>query len=108
MEATEELPQAKKARPASKERLEARIGAEQKRILQRAADIQGRSLSDFIIAASYREAMHTIEQQVVLSLGKEDSEFILQEIVSDEQPNQRLREAAADYKARVGRRKKGA
>src|ERR1051325_8613860 len=54
------------------ERLEARITSAQKEILQRAAEIEGRSLTDFVVSAAHASARRIIHEQENLQLSKKD------------------------------------
>jgi uncharacterized protein (DUF1778 family) len=58
---------------ARSERLEARLTAEQKEIIQLAATLEGRSLTDFVVQKSAEAARRTIEEHTILKLGREDS-----------------------------------
>lgn len=53
-------------------RLEARVSPEVLAVLKRAADIQGRSVSDFVIASAQEVACRTIEETTVIRLSLED------------------------------------
>ena len=55
-------------------RLEARISTELHAMLKRAAEIQGRSLTDFVVSAVQEAAQRTIEQGEVVRLSLADSE----------------------------------
>jgi uncharacterized protein (DUF1778 family) len=53
-------------------RLEARIAPETLAVVKRAAEIQGRSVSDFVVAAAQDAAQRTIEQTHIIRLSVED------------------------------------
>lgn len=53
-------------------RLEARVSPKTKALLQKAADLQDRTLTDFIAASSQAEAKRVIEQYLTLKLSIED------------------------------------
>ena len=53
-------------------RLEARIHPEALAVVKRAAKIQGRSLSDFVVAAAQEAAHRTIEETTLIRLAAED------------------------------------
>ena len=57
-------------------RLDARLTAKERAVIQRAADISGRSLSDFVIHAAHQAALQEIEHQVILRLSKRDSDTL--------------------------------
>lgn len=53
-------------------RLEARIPLELHALIKHAADMQGVSMTDFIISATYDAAKRAIEEAAVLQLAVED------------------------------------
>lgn len=52
-------------------RLEARVTPEVHALLKRAAEIEGRSMTDFIVAAASAAARQTIEQVEVIRLSRQ-------------------------------------
>lgn len=60
--------------PAATARLEARISPELHALLKRAAALQDRTLTDFVIAAVHEAAQRAIEQAEVLRLSLADQE----------------------------------
>lgn len=55
-------------------RVEARIAPEALAIVRRAAELQGRSLSDFLVAAALKDAQRTIEEAQIIRLSVEDQQ----------------------------------
>ncbi len=55
-------------------RLEARVTPEVHALLKRAAEIEGRSMTDFIVAAASAAARQTIEQVEVIRLSRQGQE----------------------------------
>ena len=53
-------------------RIEARIAPDALAIVKRAAELQGRSVSDFIVAAAQEAATRTIEENQIIRLSLED------------------------------------
>jgi uncharacterized protein (DUF1778 family) len=53
-------------------RVEARIAPEALVVVRRAAEIQGRSLSDFLVAAALKDAHRTIEDEQIVTLSIDD------------------------------------
>jgi len=80
-----------------RDRLEARLAKEQKSLFQRAADLQGRSLTDFIIHSAQQEALKTIQEYENIILGKEDQRILMDALLNDKAPNNALRSAAREY-----------
>ncbi|MFM2433222.1 MAG: hypothetical protein RLZZ511_4436 [Cyanobacteriota bacterium] len=75
-------------------RLEARVKPEIKALWQAAADLQGRSLTDFVIASVQAEATRVIEQHQRLKLNQADSEALIAALLQPPGPNAVLRAAA--------------
>src|SRR5262245_41845133 len=92
----------RKAGSTRRERLEARVSAEQKALLQCAADIQGRSLSDFIIGSAQQAAEEVIRTHQIITLTAEDSRLLVEALLNPPPPNERLRVAAARYRQEFG------
>lgn len=84
-----------------RERLEARLTAEQKALLQRAADIEGRSLSEFVISSAQQAAEAIIRQHQVLTLTEAESHAFVTMLLNPPEPNERLRAAANQYQRRM-------
>lgn len=76
-----------------RERLEARVTREQKELLQRAAGLTGRSLTDFIVASAQRAAEETIRTHQVISLSARDSATFVRSLMEPPDPNEALVEA---------------
>ena len=55
-------------------RVEARIAPDALAVVRRAAEIQGRSLSDFLVAAALKDAHRTIEEAQIVRLSVEDQQ----------------------------------
>jgi uncharacterized protein (DUF1778 family) len=53
-------------------RVEARIAPEALAVVRRAAELQGRSISDFLVAAALKDAHKTIEDTQVIRLSVDD------------------------------------
>jgi uncharacterized protein (DUF1778 family) len=82
-------------------RLEARISPEALAAVRRAAEIQGRSLSDFVVSAAQEAAQKTIEEAQVLRLAVEDQRTLAASILNPPEPNEALRRAAAAHQRLV-------
>lgn len=81
------------------ERLEARIRLEDKRTLERAAELSGRNLTDFVVGAACEAARETIQryERMVLT-DTRDREAFVAAMLSPAAPNDKLRAAAARYR----------
>lgn len=58
--------------PTRTSRIEARISPDALAIVKRAAEIQGRSISDFVVAVAQEAAHRTIEETQIIRLSVED------------------------------------
>jgi uncharacterized protein (DUF1778 family) len=82
---------------ATAARLEARISQETKALIQKAASLEGRSLTDFVVASVQAAACKVIEQHQTLRLSIEDSEAFVDAILNPPKPNEALKSAALRY-----------
>jgi uncharacterized protein (DUF1778 family) len=85
------------------ERLEARISSEQKALFQRAAELQGRTLTDFVIASVHASAVKAITELEAIRLTAADSRAFAEALLSPREPAPELRAAAERYRKMVGR-----
>jgi uncharacterized protein (DUF1778 family) len=92
------------ARGAMGARLEARLSTVQKSMFQRAADLSGRSLSEFVVASAQDAAERLLQSQDVIRLTPAEQTAFVRGLLEDGGPGPRLRQAAANYKKRMGLR----
>lgn len=78
-------------------RLEARISPETKALFQKAASLEGRTLTDFVVASVQAEARRVIQQHQMLKLSVEDSEAFVDALLNPLEPNDALKLAALRY-----------
>lgn len=79
------------------ERLEARVSRDQKALFQRAAELQGRTLTDFVIACVHDAAVRVIEETQTIRLSDADSRAFAEALLNPREPNARLKAAAQRY-----------
>ena len=79
------------------ERLEARISRDQKALFQRAAELQGRTLTDFVIASVHEAAVRVIEETQTIRLSARDSRAFAAALLNPREPNARLKASAQRY-----------
>lgn len=72
------------------ERLGFRATREVKETVERAACIQGVSVSDFVTASVYREAVQTIQEHEVIRLNREASKQFVETLLNPPAPNDAL------------------
>lgn len=82
-------------------RLEARISADLHAMLKRAAEIQGRTLTDFVISAAQDAARRAIEQSEVIRLSLADQECFAQALLAPPKPAPALKRAFARHRKLV-------
>jgi uncharacterized protein (DUF1778 family) len=78
-------------------RLEARISPDLQKMLKRAAEIQGRSLTDFVVSAARDAAQRAIEQAEVIRLSLADQQRFAEALLSPAEPTPALRRAIARH-----------
>jgi uncharacterized protein (DUF1778 family) len=78
-------------------RVEARLTPEALAVVRRAAELQGRSVSDFVVTAAQDAAHRAIEEAQIIRLSVEDQKAIAAAILDPPAPNQALRRAAASH-----------
>lgn len=83
------------------ERLEARISQEKKYLLKHAADLIGRTLTDFVIAAAYEAATRVIRENQQIRLTLEDQATFINALQHAPKPVSALQKAAKKYKKDV-------
>ena len=74
-------------------RLEARISFELHATLKRAAEIQGRTMTDFVVSAVQEAAQRAIEQSEIICLSLADQECFAQALLSPPEPTPALQRA---------------
>ena len=80
---------------ASTVRLEARISADLHSMLKRAAELQGRTMTDFVVSALQDAAQQAIERAEVVRLSLADQECFAQALLSPPKPAPALERAFA-------------
>jgi len=85
-------------------RFDARLDEEHKLLIQRAADIEGRTMTDFVLHSATAAAERTIQERAMLILSARDTEAFVAAILEPAEPGPGLRTAARDYRARAGHR----
>jgi uncharacterized protein (DUF1778 family) len=91
------MPQA----PVRTARIEARIAPDALAIVKRAAEIQGRSVSDFVVAAAQEAAQRTIEKTEIIRLSVEGQRAFAEAILNPPEPSAGLKKAAEAHRRLV-------
>jgi uncharacterized protein (DUF1778 family) len=74
-------------------RLEARLPNEVHALLKRAAEIEGRSLTDFVVSAARAAAFRTIEETETIRLSVEDQRHVSEALLNPPEPTPGLKKA---------------
>jgi uncharacterized protein (DUF1778 family) len=83
-------------------RLEARVSPEVRTLLKRAAEIEGRLLSDFVVTAARQAAEKTIVQADVIALSYEDQLRFAQALIEPPPLAPAMERAIDRYKRMMG------
>jgi len=90
------MPVAQTARQRD-QRLEARVSPGQKELIERAACVQGRTVTDFVISALQDAARKAIEESTVWQLSQEQQKAFVEALMNPPAPNPNLRAARKRY-----------
>jgi uncharacterized protein (DUF1778 family) len=98
------MPQAVKRQQRSRknERLEARLTPDQKRLIERAAELRGSTVTDFVVASAQQAAADTIRDFETLVLRDQARDVFINAVLNPSPPNDAARAAARRYKTEVG------
>ena len=78
------------------------MSADQKDLFVKAAELQGRTLTDFVVASVHEAAIRTIEDMRVIRLDAAESRAFAEALLDPREPNDRLKEAARRYREKFG------
>jgi uncharacterized protein (DUF1778 family) len=84
-------------------RLDFRVSPEHKALIERAAGVQGQTVSSFAISTLLKAAEETIRSETARTLSARDSQKFMAMMGAPGEPNAALKAAAKRYKARRGR-----
>lgn len=85
----------------ARKRLEARISAEKKKFLQFAADLVGRSLTDFVVHSAYEAATQIIKEHHQIQLSLIDRDLFIKTLLNPPPPSKTLLIMIKKYKRNV-------
>ena len=88
---------------AQSSRMDLRIPQEVRAIIDHAASMEGRTRTDFVIAAALERAEHVIERRKLIRLTMQDQELLVASLLEDraEEPPQYVKDIAQEYADRV-------
>jgi uncharacterized protein (DUF1778 family) len=87
--------------PGRVQRLGFRIEDETKDLVERAAYLSRRKVSDFCVTALADTARRTIAQHETLVLSDRDRDAVFEALINPPAPSERLKRALAEHKRRV-------
>ena len=93
----------RKAPKAKDYRFDARLNEEQKMLIQKAADLEGRSMTDFVLRSAQAAAERTLQDRAMLILSARETESFVEAILNPAEPGVILRAAARLYKKNKSR-----
>jgi uncharacterized protein (DUF1778 family) len=80
----------KQQRQSRTSRIEARIAPDALAVVRRAAEIQGRSISDFVVAAAQDAALKTVAEVEVIRLSRDAQEQFVSLLLNPPAPSKAL------------------
>ena len=86
-----------KAQPT--DRITARIPQNVKDTIEKAANISGATLNQFIVQAALKEAKQIIEAERVINLSERDADTVFSLLENPPAPNEKLKQSAAKHRA---------
>ncbi|MGH8470068.1 MAG: DUF1778 domain-containing protein [Gammaproteobacteria bacterium] len=78
-------------------RLEARLSRDALAVVKRAAELQGRSVSDFVVVAAQEAAWRTIEETNLIRLSLDDQTRFVELLLNPPAPNPAMKRAKAAH-----------
>ncbi len=84
------------------QRLEARVSADQKNLIEHAAALQGRSVTDFVLSSLQDAARRAIEEHQRVNLSVRDSQTFVEALINPKPVNDRLRDTVRKYRRFTG------
>lgn len=84
------------------ERLEARITADQKALIQRAAELEGRSVTDYVVSSVQDAAKRTVEAHDLIVLSTAESRAFVDALLDPPPISDRLRDSVQRHRAITG------
>ena len=82
-------------------RLEARLPSSVYATITRAAELKGRTVTDFVVSAAHAAAQRAIEEEGIIRLSAEDQQRFAEALLNPLPPNEALRRAARLYRDQV-------
>lgn len=84
------------------DRLETRVTADQKSLIEWAAALQGRTVTDFVLTSVQEAARRAIEEHQRIDLSLRDSQAFVEALLNPPPVNDRLRDTVRRYRQVTG------
>jgi uncharacterized protein (DUF1778 family) len=84
------------------ERLEARVTTDQKNLIEYAAALEGRTVTDFVLTSVQDAARRSIEEHQRIELSVRDSQAFVEALLKPRPVNDRLRDTVRRYRQATG------
>jgi uncharacterized protein (DUF1778 family) len=94
----------RKTTKAKTYRFDARLNEDQKYLIQRAADMEGRSMTDFVIQSAEEAAKRTVEHRSMWILSAHDTEIFVNALLNPPEPGPVLRKVFREHRKFMGSR----
>lgn len=92
----------KRRRSRKEQRLEARVTSDQKRLIERAAELRGTTVTEFVVGSAQQAAANTIKDFETLRLRDQAREVFINAVLNPPAPNDAARAAAKRYRVHTG------
>lgn len=93
---------ARKERIARDDRLGFRLDEQTKGLIERAAQLERRKVSDYCLTAIAEAARRTIAEHETIALSERDRAAFFDAMINPPEPSERLARALAEHSRRVG------
>jgi uncharacterized protein (DUF1778 family) len=90
------------SRTCKEQLLEVRVTPDQKRLIERAAELRGTTVTEFVVASAGQAAADTVKDFAALTLRDQASKVFVNAILNPSPPNEAAHSAARRYKAQMG------
>jgi len=87
--------------PTQEKRLDVRVSAGHKELIEQAAGLLGQSVSAFTVSTLVREARDVVDRFTTIRLTDRDRDAFLAALDNPPKPNARVRRVAREYARRV-------
>lgn len=92
-----------KSRARPSQRLEARINPTEKSLLERAAHLEGRTITDFVVSRAVEDAKRIIQEHDSMVLTERNQRAFVDALLTPPTPAPALKAAFKSYAKRFGR-----